>query len=150
MDFSIFFNRNQVKLDVTTLANYANFSKEYIDFMVEYDVSNILSNDYKISFSKRDDYAHLICFLTSEEVIRTNEYYHGIEETKIIFTNEGFVIIGETESAIFVCIGVKENNKGKIYIYGWDFGIIRVDANLADFFNSLELNEDINSAVIDI
>jgi len=56
----------------------------------------------------------------------------------------GIKTIGLTHAPLSICIGVYENEfYGQIFLYGWDLGLIKIANDLNNFFDLLELDENL-------
>ncbi len=139
MNIDEIFDKVPNQVNTIELTKYSKFSSEYLEFMEVYSVDNLKSRDIKIQIPNREDFVYLTNFLNPKQLIETNNYYYQILFDELLVENS-LIIIAETSASIFVCIGISENNFGKIFLYGWDLGIIKIAENLQLFFDALELD----------
>lgn len=126
-----------------TNSNELKLSNEYIEFIRKYSISEVINKRITISRVFEDGFSQTFYvdkFLSFEEFKESFNYFYKIcIEEELVSANVS--IIGMTNGRTCICIGVKKENEGQIFLWDGDFGVTKQAENLESFFDSLELDE---------
>jgi hypothetical protein len=134
------FYLTESSIDIKSLEFFGNLPKEYIELCKKYDLTRLKTNNIKILIPKSEDYVFLNSFLNIEKFLSLNNFFYDKDIDDELIKNH-LLIIADTSASINICIGINENNFGKIYLYGWDLGVVKIADTLQLFFDFLVLEE---------
>lgn len=118
------------------------FSVEYIDFLLHFNNSKLMSDTIKINriFENGLEQSFYLEYFFNFQDINDNYFffYKKYPEEELIEAN--VLPIAKTNGRTYVCIGISEQNVGQIFLWDGDFGVTKQADNLQVFFDSLELD----------